>query len=44
MMSPRRAGPTLLTTGVVMPPLGGNPALTDADLIDVIAYVRTLAG
>ena len=23
---------------------GGNPALTDADLIDVIAYVRTLAG
>jgi len=30
------------TTGVDMPPKGGNPALTDADLLDIIAYVRTL--
>lgn len=30
------------TTGVDMPPRGGNPALKDADLKDIIAYVRTL--
>ena len=30
------------TTGVAMPPRGGNSSLTDADLMDVIAYVRTL--
>lgn len=30
------------TTGVAMPPKGGNPALTDAQLMDVIAYVRAL--
>jgi disulfide bond formation protein DsbB len=40
----RPADDPLNTTGIVMPPRGGNPALTDADLIDVIAYVRTLAG
>ena len=40
----RPADDPLNTTGVVMPPRGGNLALTDADLIDVIAYVRTLAG
>lgn len=32
----------LNTTGVLMPPKGGNPAFTDEDLIDVIAYIRTL--
>ena len=32
----------LNTTGVDMPPKGGNPALTDDDLLDVIAYLRTL--
>ena len=32
----------LNTTGVLMPPKGGNPALTDQQLLDVIAYVRTL--
>ncbi len=31
------------TTGVDMPPKGGNPALTDADLADIVAYLRTLA-
>lgn len=30
------------TTGVGMPPKGGNPALSDDDLLDVISYVRTL--
>ena len=32
----------LNTTGVAMPPKGGNPALTDQDLYDVVAYIRTL--
>ena len=30
------------TSGVAMPPKGGNPALDDADLADVVAYLRTL--
>jgi disulfide bond formation protein DsbB len=29
-------------TGVAMPPKGGNPSLSDDDLLDVVAYVRTL--
>lgn len=32
----------LNTTGVLMPPKGGNPALTDAQLMDIIAYIRTI--
>jgi disulfide bond formation protein DsbB len=32
----------LNTTGVMMPPKGGNPALTDQDLLDIVAFVRTL--
>jgi disulfide bond formation protein DsbB len=32
----------LNTTGVAMPAKGGNPALTDADLYNVIAYIRSL--
>ncbi len=32
----------LNTTGVAMPPKGGNPALTDQQIMDIIAYVRTL--
>lgn len=32
------------TTGVGMPSKGGNPALSDDDLLDVIAYLRTLQG
>ncbi len=32
------------TTGIQMPPKGGNPALSDDDLLDVIAYLRTLQG
>jgi disulfide bond formation protein DsbB len=38
----RRAGDPLNTTGVDMPPKGGNPALSEADIANVIAYVRTL--
>ena len=30
------------TTGVDMPPKGGNPALTDDQILDIIAYIRTL--
>lgn len=30
------------TTGVDMPPKGGNPTLTDEDLFDIVAYIRTL--
>ena len=30
------------TTGVAMPPKGGNPSLTDQDIADVVAYLRTL--
>lgn len=30
------------TTGVAMPPKGGNPALTRQDIADVVAYLRTL--
>lgn len=30
------------TTGIAMPPKGGNPALTDEQLMDVIAYIRTI--
>ena len=32
----------LNTTGVPMPPKGGNPALTDQDIANILAYVRTL--
>lgn len=30
------------TTGIQMPPKGGNPALGEDDLLDVISYLRTL--
>ncbi len=32
------------STGVGMPPKGGNPAFSDDDLLDIIAYLRTLQG
>jgi disulfide bond formation protein DsbB len=38
----RPASDPLNTTGVDMPPKGGNPALTDLQIMDVIAYVRSL--
>ena len=30
------------TTGIDMPPRGGNPDLTDDDLASIVAFVRTL--
>ncbi len=30
------------TTGVDMPPKGGNPALDDTDLLDLVAYLKSL--
>lgn len=30
------------TTGIAMMPRGGNPSLTDEDLKDLVAYMRTL--
>ena len=38
----RQSGDPLNTTGVAMPPKGGNPALTDQQIIDVISYVREI--
>jgi len=32
----------LNTTGIAMLPRGGNTSLTDADLLDLVAYMRTL--
>lgn len=34
----------LNTTGSQMPPKGGNPLLKDPDLVNVIAFVRTMGG
>lgn len=30
------------TTGVDMPPKGGNPALTDEDIADIVAWLRSV--
>jgi disulfide bond formation protein DsbB len=38
----RPASDPLNTVGVDMPPKGGNPALSDAQLLDIIAYMRSL--
>lgn len=38
----REATHPLNTTGVAMPPKGGNPAFDDEDLANIVAYVRTL--
>jgi len=38
----RPAGDPANDTGVDMPPKGGNPSLTEQDLYDVVAYIRTL--
>jgi disulfide bond formation protein DsbB len=32
----------LNTTGVDMPPKGGNPALSDTDLANIVAYLRSV--
>ncbi|MHC4948043.1 MAG: cytochrome c oxidase subunit 3 [Planctomycetota bacterium] len=37
----RQADDPLNTTGIQMPPRGGNPLLDDGDLLDILALVRT---
>ena len=38
----RPSGHELNTTGVDMPPKGGNPSLNDEDLSTIIAYLRSI--
>lgn len=38
----RPSSDPLNTTGIDMPPRGGNPALSDADLVDIVAYLRSI--
>lgn len=38
----RSAGDPANETGVDMPPKGGNPSLTEQDLYDIAAFLRTL--
>ena len=38
----RPASDPLNTTGVDMPPKGGNPALSEEDLYDIVAYIHIL--
>lgn len=38
----RPAAHELNTTGVDMPPKGGNPALSDDDLLNIVAYLRSI--
>lgn len=38
----RSTSDPLNTTGVDMPPKGGNPSLDDEDLLDIVAYIRSL--
>lgn len=38
----RSATDPLNTTGVAMPPKGGNPALNDQQIMDIVSYVRQI--
>ena len=38
----RPAGDPLNTSGVFMPPKGGNASLTDEQLLAIIAYIRSI--
>ena len=38
----RTTSDPLNTTGVDMPPKGGNPALSDDDLLDIVAFMRSI--
>lgn len=38
----RPSSDPLNTTGVDMPPKGGNPALTDSQLLDIIAFIHSV--
>ena len=43
VMEGRPANDPLNTTKIVMPPKGGNPALSDKDVRDAVAYLRTIS-
>ena len=38
----RQPDDPLNTTGVAMPPRGGNPALKDQEIADIVAFVRSI--
>lgn len=38
----RPASDPLNTVGVDMPPKGGNPALTDTDILNIVAFLRSI--
>lgn len=38
----RPSSDPLNTTGIDMPPKGGNPALTDDDIYNIVAYLRSI--
>ena len=38
----RTASDPLNTTGIDMPPRGGNPALTDQDIADIVSFLRSI--
>jgi disulfide bond formation protein DsbB len=38
----RDPGDPLNTTGIAMPPKGGNPAMSEQDMADIVAYMRTI--
>lgn len=42
IMRGRDAGDPENTTGIIMPPKGGNPALSEDDILDIISYLRSL--
>jgi len=42
LLAGRPSSDPLNTTGVDMPPKGGNPAFTEDDLKNVVAYLRTI--
>ncbi|MEI2776431.1 MAG: cytochrome c [Tetrasphaera sp.] len=38
----RDAADPLNTTGVAMPPKGGNPAMSEQEIADIVAFVRSI--
>jgi disulfide bond formation protein DsbB len=42
VLTGRPASDPLNTTGVDMPPKGGNPALTEDNINDIVAYLRSI--
>jgi len=38
----RDAGDPLNTTGIAMPPKGGNPAMSEQEIVDIVAFMRSI--